>query len=72
MELVDLSNLIEDKGVKKTVLASKLGMSYSTFLNKLQGKSEFTVRQAMALSDMLSINECDYAFYFSQKVAKSD
>lgn len=72
MELVDLSNLIEDKGVKKTVLASKLGMSYSTLLNKLQGKSEFTVRQAMALSDMLSINESDYAFYFSQKVAKGD
>lgn len=71
MELDNLINLIETNGVKKTVIANKLGMSYTSLLNKLQGKTEFTFKEAMAISSILNIKESDYAFYFACEVAES-
>lgn len=71
-ELENLSNLIESNGIKKTVIANKLGMSYTSLLNKLAGKTEFSVNEALALADILNIKDGDYAFYFTQKVANVD
>lgn len=68
-ELSNLINLIETKGIKKTVIANNLGMSYTSLLNKLSGKTEFTIKEALALSHILSIPEADFTFYFIYKVA---
>lgn len=56
-------NLIEAKlkevNVSREELAKSLGISYSTLDNKINGRTEFTVREAEILHKMLSLTSDD-------------
>ena len=50
-----LNTWIDKSGFKKTYIAQRLGLSFQGFLNKLNGKSEFTVREVIILCRLLKI-----------------
>ena len=43
-------------GVKKTEVARRLGMSYSSLHNKLRGTTEFTLSEVLTLKDLLCLS----------------
>ncbi len=45
--------IIFRKNLSKKEIAQKLGMTYNTFLLKLNGKASFTLDEAMKLKDVL-------------------
>ena len=50
-----LERKIAESGKKKTYLAKRLGITYQSLSNKINNRSEFTVRQMCVLSDELGI-----------------
>lgn len=64
----NLINVIQSKGVKKTVLARKLGISGTTLDNKLSGRTRFYVDEAQVIVDVLGLDERLLRFYFTQNV----
>lgn len=54
-----LQKMIDDyakaRGVTKDAIADKLGISRSSFFNKMRGSYEFSLSEAFALSRMLGI-----------------
>lgn len=59
---------IAKSGLKKGVIASKLGISDCSLRNKLNGKSDFYVEEAMQLIRMLGFTDKDFSYFFKQKV----
>lgn len=53
----ELKKAIDDSGYKLTFIAKKLGLSYQGFLNKMQGKYEFTASEIKILCDLLHLTE---------------
>lgn len=50
-----LKKFLSERGVKISVLAKRIGVSYKTFYNKLSGNSEFTQTEIRELSDFLGL-----------------
>ena len=50
-----LNKVIEEKGVSKTHIANKLGISRNALYNKLQGKSLFNQYEIKAICEVLNI-----------------
>lgn len=59
---------IAKSGLKKCVIAEKLGISDCSLRNKLSGKSDFYVEEALKLIQMLGFSECDFGNFFARKV----
>ena len=51
-----LKKTIEESGLKKMVLAQKLGISLHALANKVNGKSEFKVTEVLMLESSLGLN----------------
>jgi predicted transcriptional regulator len=52
-----LQNKIEDSGMKITAIAEKSGILRATLYNKLAGKSDFTAREIVGLTDALNLTK---------------
>lgn len=53
VDVKTLRNRIDMSGIKITHVAKKSGMLRATLYRKLQGKSEFTATEILAISDVL-------------------
>lgn len=47
--------MVRDKGVKKTFIAEKLGISNQALLNKISNKSEFKAGETIVIRDLLGL-----------------
>lgn len=52
-----VKDLLQDKGIKRSYLAKKLGISYNTLTNKLTGKSEFSILQIVKIKEILELDD---------------
>ena len=69
-DLGKLSTVIAERGVMKRYLAEKLGISPQAFSSKIAGRREFTMSEANALRNALSLSEDEFmAIFFSNDVA---
>lgn len=48
--------LLDYKGIKRIFLAKKLGISYNTLTNKLNGKGEFSAVQITKIKEILQLD----------------
>lgn len=55
---------IAEKGFNLSSLAKRLNMPYQTLYRKINQKSEFTLTEACALSDILEIPVKDRGLFF--------
>lgn len=62
----EIINAIAKSGIKKQFIAEKLDISMGSLNNKLAGRTNFTVTEAVELCRILGITEHDVAFYFCQ------
>lgn len=54
---VDLLNkYVLESGIKKGVIARKMGITYETLRNKLDGTSELPVSKAILLADIIGMD----------------
>ena len=60
-----LNEIIKIRGVKKEYLANKLGISRVSFSYKLNGKSRFTVDEALILAALLELTYEEFKDVFS-------
>ena len=62
-----LKEKIEDSGYKMKYIASKIGLSYQGFLNKIQNKTDFTAPGIKGLRELLCIpaDEAEKIFFAS-------
>ena len=60
-----LNEIIENSGFKLTFIAKKLDITYVALHNKLTGKRKFTIKEALTLKDLLSLNEDDFKDIFN-------
>lgn len=58
---------IAKKGLKKTEIASRLGMTPETLKNKLTGKTEFTLDEIKILLNIFSGYSMEYLFHKENK-----
>lgn len=47
--------MVRDKGIKKTFIADKLGISNQALLNKISNKSEFKAGETIVIRDLLGL-----------------
>lgn len=52
-----VKDLLQDKGIKRSYLAKKLGISYNTLTNKLTGRSEFSILQIVKIKEVLELDD---------------
>jgi len=60
-----ISLAIDQVGIKKTMLADKTGMPYSTLNSKLRGYSAFTIGEAYKIAHVLHVNPVTFFPEFS-------
>lgn len=77
MALIPVNSLDElvaaktrSKGVTRKDLAKKVGMSENTFAAKVKGTSDFTLSEALNLSDLLEITLNDFCSLVYQNYSK--
>lgn len=64
-----LNQKIKDSGIKKNWISEKCGMSYNSFLNKLNNKTDFTAPEISTLKDVLGLSPQEVSdIFFSQMV----
>lgn len=64
-----LNQKIKDSGIKKNWISEKCGMSYNSFLNKLNNKTDFTASEISTLKDVLGLSPQEVNdIFFSQMV----
>ena len=64
-----LNQKIKDSGIKKNWISEKCGMTYNSFLNKLNNKTDFTAPEISTLKDVLGLSPQEVNdIFFSQMV----
>ena len=64
-----LIELIEERGVKKTRIAEKLGISTMALYNKLDGKSEFKPSEIKLMQELMRLSDEEVRdIFFTVKV----
>lgn len=63
-----LIRAINDSGIKKGVIAERIGMTHASLINKLSGKREFSVLEALKLLEVLGYSSEDFHLFFDLKV----
>lgn len=64
-ELIELKGLIREKKLNYRIMAKRLNISLSAFSNKINGKTVFTLREALVIIKLLDIKPeyvCRYFF----------
>lgn len=51
-----LKSLLQKKDIKRSYLAKKIGVSYNTLTNKLNGKGEFSAIEISKIKDILNLD----------------
>ncbi|MGN1301647.1 MAG: helix-turn-helix domain-containing protein [Clostridia bacterium] len=51
-----LRKLLQIKNIKRSYLAKKVGISYNSLTNKLNGKSEFSAIEVSRIKDTLNLD----------------
>ena len=70
MDNKQVNLLIEKSGLKRSWIADKLGISYQSLWNKLNGKTDFTVTESAKLKEILHLDEQEYiALFFTPDVS---
>lgn len=64
----NLEAAIAASGIKKQVIAEKLGITHACLNNKLSGKTKFYVEEAFALMVILHLDADQVSFYFNSSV----
>lgn len=59
-----LISIINEKGIKLSFLAKHLGLTKTTFRNKLHGTREFKVSEAEKLGKYLNLSQDDFCDTF--------
>lgn len=66
-----LKQKIQEAGLIKGFIAEKCGMSYTSFLNKLNNKTDFTAPEISILKDLLHLELQEVEdIFFGQQVDK--
>lgn len=66
-----LKEKIQESGLIKSWIADKCGMSYGSFLNKLNNKTDFTAPEISTLKDLLHLDLQEVEdIFFGQQVDK--
>lgn len=60
------ADIVNRSGLKKVFIAEKLGISYQGYLNKEQGKNDFTTSQVKILKDLFNLTKTEVAEIFLQ------
>ena len=69
MDLAELERIIKDKGLKKYVVADKIGTNRSSFYLKLNGEREFTQSEVKGLKEVLGLSDEQFMrIFFGDKV----
>lgn len=72
MNLLALENVIKDKGLKKSFVADKMGISRQAFYLKLNGEREFSHSDMMRLKTILALSDREFmSIFFNGKVGKT-
>lgn len=62
-----LKDFIDRSGVSLTYLAKKLNITYVALNNKLKGKYEFTLSEALALKKILNLTQSEWNAIFDEE-----
>lgn len=62
-----LRGLMAEKGLSQVTLAKKLGISSQSVANKFAGKTAFSVKDIMQITEILTIPSEKIGFYFFEK-----
>lgn len=60
------SEIVKNSGLKKVFIAEKLGLTLQGYLNKEQGKNDFTTSQVKILKDLLNLTKTEVTEIFLQ------
>jgi DNA-binding XRE family transcriptional regulator len=60
------ADIVKESGLKKVFIAQKLGLSLQGYLNKEQGKSDFTTGQVKVLRDLFNLSKTEISEIFLQ------
>lgn len=55
--------------IKQKTLAKNLGISEKTLINKLKGKTEFTLKEMLIIKHIFHNKELEYLFYNEKEFA---
>lgn len=59
-----LKEIVKESGLKKSFIASKLGITYQGYLKKEDGKSEFLAKEISIMKDLLRLTPKETAEIF--------
>lgn len=65
----NLVEILKRKGITNKAYANYLGITEKTVWNKLQGKTEFTLGEALKTCALMPEYKMDYVFAMEEKVA---
>lgn len=65
----NLVEILKRKGITNKAYADYLGITEKTVWNKLQGKTEFTLGEALKTCALMPECKMDYVFAMEEKVA---
>ena len=66
LDVEKYADIVNRSGLKKVFIAEKLGISYQGYLNKEQGKNDFTTSQVKILKDLFNLTKTEVAEIFLQ------
>lgn len=70
--MTTLNERIKQCGIKKGFIAKSLNISNQALSNKLAGKTPFTIKEALAVKDILRLSNDEFVYFFAQEVEKGE
>lgn len=70
-----LNELIDASGLKREYIAQRVGISRQALYSKIQGESQFTVKEVAILSEVLGIkrlSDRDRVFFYGLRVSEME
>ena len=59
MNAEKFAQILREKGIKKSYIADKLGVTNGTLTAKISGKSDFTVSEMNTVSELLGLTNAE-------------
>lgn len=70
--MTGLNERIKASGIKKSYIAERLGISSQHFSNKITGRTNFTIREAIAISHILNLTNEEFFYFFGSDSEKCE
>ena len=64
VKILSFRDYLDERGVNQQWLAKQLGITYQALYVKLKGKGNFSLKQAMAIKQLLRMTEEEFESYF--------